>query len=81
VNKNLKKNRFNWSFFLWVLVLFFVFLLIRKSTQKPSSFQVVPKEKDLTVQSFKDCAQKGYTVLETSPKKCVTPDSRVFLEE
>ena len=34
-----------------------------------------------SVQSFEDCAARGYPVMESFPRQCRTPDGRTFVEE
>ena len=51
-----------------IIVAFFVFL----SKKTLSS---------VSVKNFKECAARGYPVIETFPRQCRTPDKRVFSEE
>ena len=37
-------------------------------------------ERDFTIDSFEECAQAGFPVLQTYPPICRTPDGRTFVE-
>ncbi len=43
----------------------------------PSSADAPPVE----INSFEACAQSGYSVMESYPRKCQTPDGQIFVEE
>jgi hypothetical protein len=34
-----------------------------------------------TVESFEECLARGYTIMESYPRQCVTPDGEIFIEE
>jgi hypothetical protein len=59
-----------------ILVLILVFFVYNytKKVQTP----VVPV---IEVLSFNDCVKAGYTVMESYPRQCRTPDGRIYAEE
>lgn len=56
------------------LVLLFVFLLVW------TVFFVRERNALEGIQTFEDCLVNGYSVLESEPRQCSTPDGRIFTE-
>jgi len=52
-----------------VLVSVFIFWFFKKAEQK-----------NAIVNSFKECTEKGYPIMESYPRQCKTPDGKTFTE-
>jgi hypothetical protein len=67
-----------WSIFIIIAVILiaildFLFFPWHKETKEESSI--------LTVNSFEECAAKGYPVMLSYPAKCIAPDGKTFTED
>lgn len=41
--------------------------------------QTAKEQRMLSIQSYQDCVQAGYPVMESYPSQCRTPDGRLFV--
>ena len=60
-----------------------IFFLVILLSVFVSCFYLFKKEKKTikTVDSFEECVEEGYPILQTYPETCQTPDGRIFEKE
>lgn len=67
---------------LGIIIIVIILRIILVNTTLPSKLlgYLVNLDTDKKIDSFEDCVNADYTIMESYPRKCRTPDDRVFVE-
>lgn len=60
---------------------FFIFVIVLIALALFSFWYFRESRHVTTINSFTECAEHGYLVMESYPRQCMTPDGRSFVEE
>jgi hypothetical protein len=81
----LKQGKTNWKYILIVVILAVIvgggtLWYVKKQEVSPPEFIEIEKPEEV-VSSSEECVAKGYSVTDTHPRQCKTPEGKIFIEK